>query len=300
MTVSAVRSADGWAQLRILVAAVLAVTLWGATPVVTRFAVGVADPLTVGLLRTVLAAVAAGPLLALMRIPLPRGPRRLGSLALSSITALAVFPVLLSLGLERTSAANAALIMTAIPIFTGIFAAVAERLPLPPLFWLGAAVAMVGEAALVGLRLGAPAGGDLYGDLLIAAAGVTAALGYVAGARLSRDYPAVGATLWGLVLAGCLVLPLLAALFAFGPVPRLSGDLWLALVYLAVGGSLIAYIAWYWALSRGGIARTGTVQYAQPLVTVVLAALFLRESITWPLLAAGAIIVAGIAIAQRR
>ena len=51
---------------------------------------------------------------------------------------------------------------------------------------------------------------------------------------------------------------------------------------------------------RGGIARTGTVQYAQPLVTVVLAALFLRESITWPLLAAGAIIVAGIAIAQRR
>lgn len=300
MTVSVVRPAGSLSQLRILFAATLAVTLWGATPVVTRFAVGVTDPLTVGLLRTVLAAVAATPLLIVLRMPLPCGFRRLGLLTLSSVAALAVFPVLLSLGLERTSAANAALIMTAIPIFTGVFAAVAERLLPPPLFWVGAAVAMVGEVALVGLRLGAPAGGDLSGDLLIAAAGITAAFGYVAGARLSRDYPAVGATLWGLMLAGCLVLPLLAALLALRPIPTLSGDVWLALAYLAVGGSLIAYIAWYWALSRGGIARTGTIQYAQPLVTVVLAALFLGENITWPLLAAGTVIVAGIAIAQRR
>jgi len=63
---------------------------------------------------------------------------------------------------------------------------------------------------------------------------------------------------------------------------------------------LLGYAAWFWALGRGGIARVGSWQLAQPVLTVVLAAALLREPVTLPLALSAAAIVAGTAIAQRQ
>ncbi|MEE8202121.1 MAG: EamA family transporter, partial [Alphaproteobacteria bacterium] len=57
---------------------------------------------------------------------------------------------------------------------------------------------------------------------------------------------------------------------------------------------------WYWALGRGGIARIGITQFAQPVVSLALAVAILGEAMTLPLAATAACIVAGIWIAQRR
>ena len=73
---------------------------------------------------------------------------------------------------------------------------------------------------------------------------------------------------------------------------------WAAVAYLAVLSSIIAYAAWYWALARDNIGRIGQVQYAQPVVGVALAALVLGETLTLPLILAGAVILAGVALLQ--
>ena len=59
-----------------------------------------------------------------------------------------------------------------------------------------------------------------------------------------------------------------------------------------------AYAAWFWALGHGGITRMSSWQLGQPVVTFVFAAILLGEAITLPLLAAGAIVLAGTALAQ--
>jgi drug/metabolite transporter (DMT)-like permease len=46
------------------------------------------------------------------------------------------------------------------------------------------------------------------------------------------------------------------------------------------------------------MTRTALVQFIQPGISLVLAAAILGEALTWPLLAAGAIIVAGVALVQ--
>ena len=74
---------------------------------------------------------------------------------------------------------------------------------------------------------------------------------------------------------------------------------WAAIFYLSLGSTVLAYIAWYWALDRGGLVRIATWQFAQPIVTVALAALLLDEPLTPPLLLAGAIILLGIRLARR-
>jgi len=281
----------------VLAAAGFAVFAWGATPAVTRFAVGGVDPLTVGLLRTLLAALVIAPVLALRRTPRPvsGGDRTL--LAISAIGGFVVFPLLFTLGQGRTTATHGALILAALPVLTGAIAALAERVAPSPFWWLGAAVAMAGEAGLIGIR-DTPAGAatSLAGDLLVALACVGAAAGYVAGGRLARRIGTWPTTLWGLALGGLVAAPALAVV----PLPSAAGPAeWSAIAYLAAISSIAAYAAWYWALSRGGIARVGALQFLQPLVGVALAVAWLAEPLTPSLAVAATAIVAGVVLCRR-
>jgi len=64
--------------------------------------------------------------------------------------------------------------------------------------------------------------------------------------------------------------------------------------------SLVGYALWFWALGHGGIARIGSLQFAQPVMTLVLATLILAEAVTSTLVLSGVIILAGTWLAQRR
>ncbi|MEE8275418.1 MAG: DMT family transporter [Alphaproteobacteria bacterium] len=284
-----------------LAAAAAAIAIWGGTPIVTKIAVAEVDPLVVGMLRTLLAAAVIAPIAFLGRIARPRTAAEIGLLAASAIGGFIVFPVLFSLGQRHTSASHAALILATLPLFTGLFAAIIERRMPGPRWWLGAAVAGGGEVLLVGLRFGFEgSAAGLAGDLLIVASCVAASMGYVAGGRLSRSLGTWPTTLWGITAAGLVLLPALP--FAARDVAwaAVSTASWASIGYLAFLSTVLGYVAWYWALARGGIARIGITQFAQPVVSLALAVAILGEAMTLPLAATAACIIAGIWIAQRR
>ena len=61
---------------------------------------------------------------------------------------------------------------------------------------------------------------------------------------------------------------------------------------------IVGYIAWYWALARGGISRIAGTQFTQPLFGLVLAALVLRERPGQMTLLAALAILAGAWLVQ--
>jgi drug/metabolite transporter (DMT)-like permease len=293
-------AAGGGAAL-VWCAAAVALLLWGATPMVTRIAVLEIDPASVGILRTVLGATLALPLAVALRLARPRGATQWFQLVVSALGGFVLFPVLFGLGVRYTSASHAALVLAVTPLFTGIIANAVERRAPSRAWWLGAGLAFAGELALVAFR-GDAAKGDasLGGDLLVLTACIAAAAGYVAGARLAQEITTWGATFWGIGLGGALLLPLAAMRLgpqAWGNAGALG---WSAIAYLALGSTITGYICWYWALHRGGIARIGTTQFAQPLIALGFAVAVLREPLTPPLILAALLIVAGVALAQRR
>ena len=221
-------------------------------------------------------------------------------LGISAAGGFVAFPLLFAVGVNRTTTAHAALIMAALPIFTGLFGAAIERRGPGRRWWLGAALALIGEAVLVGARFqfGGP-GPSLGGDLLILASCIAAAAGYVAGSRLSLRIGTWGTTFWGLSLGGVVLLPVLAVRFDATRWPAVTAVGWSATAYLALFVTILAYVAWYWALARGGTARVGSVQFAQPVVAVVAAVMVMGEVFTPSLGLATGAILAGIAIAQR-
>src|SRR5262249_37472998 len=139
----------------------------------------------------------------------------------------------------------------------------------------------------------------LGGDLLVLAAALISAAGYVAGGRLAMRLPPLAATFWGVSLCGAAEAPfaLWRGMLVDWSGLRLAGVLLLS--YLAIGSSILGFIAWYWALAKGGIARIAVLQLAMPVLTVLLAMLFLGETLSPVLVLATVAIIAGIALTRR-
>jgi drug/metabolite transporter (DMT)-like permease len=282
--------------------AIGALVLWGGTPIANKAAVATIDPATAGLLRSAIAGVLAAALALALRLPWPSVRRQQWLLAFSGLASFAAWPLLLSVGLGLTTANHAALIIAMIPVFTGLIAAAVDR-TWPPLgWWAGMSIAAVGAVVLVGVRSGGTdaASGSVVGDLIILAGVVACAAGYVAGGKLSPVLGTWATTFWGLGSAAVVLVPAVALLWTRTRWSAVGPSEWLAVGYMALISSLAGYVAWFWALGRGGITRISAWQLGQPVLTLVFAVLLLGEVITWSALVAGAAIVAGTALTQLR
>ena len=285
-----------------VIVAVLVMVVWGATPVMTRLALDDLEPLVVATLRTVVAGLLAVPLLAQARLPFPRAGQTRRLLAISGLAGFVVFPVVYTVGQQRTSGLHGVMILAALPIFTGVYASLVARRR-PGRAWIaGSAVALAGEAVLILGRASGGGGGDatLVGDLIVLAAALVVSAGYVAGALLPpRGVPSSAATYWGVVLGAVVLAPLATALLATDGWPEADATAWGAVLFLAVITSIVGYIGWYWALDRGGIQRIATLQFLQPLSGFALAAVVLGDRVTLPIAVGSALILTGIVVAQR-
>jgi drug/metabolite transporter (DMT)-like permease len=274
--------------------------VWGATPILTRIALEDLAPLVVATLRTIVAGALAVPLLVHLRQPFPRAATSRRLLAVSAAAGFVIFPVVYTVGQQRTSGLHGVMILAALPIFTGTYASLVARRRPQRAWLLGSAVALVGEVVLIGARGGGGGDATLVGDLIVLAAALVVSAGYVAGAMLPpRGVSSAAATYWGVGLGALVLTPLALGLFAADGVPEAGPAAWGAVLVLAAVTSIAGYVGWYWALSRGGIQRIATLQFLQPLSGLVLAVLVLGEGVGPGTAIGAAAVIGGVVIAQR-
>jgi drug/metabolite transporter (DMT)-like permease len=280
-------------------AAVFAILIWGGTPAATKFAVEGIDPMTAGVLRTIMAGAIVVPIALYRRLALPGNVREWVLLGLMILGVFVIFPLFFSYGVKQTSSSHAALLNAAIPIFTGLFGAIAERRIPGKLWGLGVAVAFGGVVMLIGLRDETGAGVTLWGDLLCLLSSIGSGLGYVAGARLSLKIGSQAATFWGLGFGALVLLPVLLITFGDTNWANVPVSGYVAVAYQGTCSSILAFLAWYWALAKGGIVRMAPVQFSMPLISLTLAVWLFNESLSLPIIASAIIILVGIAITRK-
>ena len=262
------------------VAAALAVmAIWGGTPLFSKLAASQIDPLLVGVLRIVIAAALAFPLAIAARHPLPSDAHDRRLLAFSGLAAFVVFPVLFTVGQSSTSALHGALILATLPVFTSLFGTIVEKRRVSAIWLAGCLIALSSEAVVIAWRpMEEASASSIRGDIIVLASALVCAMGYVAGARLSqRGYPATPTTLWGVSFSAVVLFPLMVWSLTRDGWPQAGVVAWGSVLVLALLTSVFGYIAWYWALGRGGISRIASTQFAQPVFGVALAAIVLGE-----------------------
>ena len=240
----------------------------------TRLAVEDLDATFVGLGRAVVAATLAGALLLMLRQPLPRRDQLRG-LALVALGVVIGFPLFTALALRELTSAHGAVIVGLLPAATAAMAVVSAGERPSRGFWLASGAGLVAVLAFAASQgAGAPQAAD--GLVLIAVA--LGALGYAEGGALSRELGGWQTICWALLLSMPLVAPLAAFVTLTGDVSG-GTDAWLGFAYVSLVSMFLGFFAWYAGLARGGVAKIGQVQLAQPVLTLVWAVLLLGEDV---------------------
>ena len=275
----------------------IGVVIFALTLPMTRLAVGAASdpqlsPLFVSSGRAALAGLLSIVVLAVARARRPRRDEWL-AYAVSAAGTVIGFPLFLGLALRDVEAMHAAVITGVLPLATALAAAVYLR-PRPSSgFWLCA----VGGCALVvafavhqgGGRLSAAAG-------LLAIAVASAAVGYVAGARLAARLPAEVVICWVLVLSLPFTLPLMLASWPAGSVRTAA---WGGFAYVTLFSMWIGFFAWYRGLALGGTVRVSQVQLMQPFLSLLFAVPILGERLDATTVAFSIAVIATVFLGKR-
>ena len=285
----------------VLLAALAAIIIFGASPVAAKIAVQSIHAMDVATLRTIIGGAIALPLTLMLGIRLPKHKQQRGLLLLSGVCGFVGFPILFTLGVQITSANHASMILATLPIITGGIAMLWDKQVPTTLWWLGCFIALTGEGVLIfsTVELG-QSQASIQGDLLVLCSNLFAALGYVADGRLQRSgYSAKATTFWGVSLFAIILLPVMPLLLHFDQLPQASLNSWLGVLYLGIGVTVAGYIFWYWALGSGGIARVGLLQFLQPISGVILAGILLNEQLSFSFIFASIVILSGVWVALK-
>lgn len=253
----------------------LGVVIFAMTLPMTRLAVGDAaapqlPPAFVTFGRAAVAGVLSLLYLAVVKAPRPT-PAQAPALAVSALGTVLGFPMGIALALREVPAMHAAVVTGVLPLATALLAAAVWRQRPSAGFW---ACAGAGCALVLAFALVQGSGRLVAADGWLGLAVVSAAMGYVAGARVAMAMPAQQVICWVLVASLPLTLP--AALWAWPAAPARAAA-WAGFAYTAVFSMWLGFFAWYRGLTLGGVVRVSQVQLLQPFLALLFAVPVLGE-----------------------
>jgi drug/metabolite transporter (DMT)-like permease len=279
--------------------------VWGSTYLAIRIVVDAHIPPMLGMSsRFLVAAVLLAAFLALKsgagRLKITR--RELAGSAVVGLLLLAFGNGAVAIAEQTVPSGLAALLIAAVPLWLMLLRVGGGERP-RPLTWLGVLIGF-GGAALLGFS-----GGDTsakpwsVGILVIGT--ISWAVGSRYSPRLGLPKDPLVATLYEMLFGGTamVLIGVLRGEPARLHISAIDTKGWLALAYLVVFGSLLAYSAYSYLLANAPISLIGTYAYVNPVVAVFLGWLILDEHVTTKIMLGGLVVVLGVALvvtAERR
>ncbi len=265
--------------------------VWGSTYLAIAYVVQTLPPFLAAGVRFVTAgALVAVWLLARDRASLRVDRHELLGAGVVGTLLLAGGNALVMAGERTVPSGLAALIVASVPLWIVILRVVTGQHVRGDV-WIGVLVGIAGVGVLV-VPGGVAGTIDPVGIVALLAATLSWAIGTFLSQRLRMPPSALASTALQQLLGGAVLLVLALPLgdLAHLAITRPSTSSLLALGYLVVFGSLLAFSAYTWLLQHAPVSLVATYAYVNPVVAVFLGWLFLREPIT-PTTIGGAVLI---------
>lgn len=283
---------------------ILVAALWGGFFVVGTLSVHEAPPLTVGAWRF-LVATPCFLVLLLPRWKLEARPtwRDVPLLAGMGATGILAYNGLSFEAMQRAGAADGAMITPALhPLITLLVAGMLFAEPLTFARVLGVLLAIIGEALVFQEALSSMATRPdrLVGDLYYLLAAFCWSAYTLLGRAASRRFSPLATSVYSTVLGTLMYLPVAGPALLQFPTGAAAWRFWLGILYLSLGGTVVAFWLWHRGIARIGASRAATFSYLVPVSALLLSALFLHDRPTLTQLGGTALVLAGVVLANTR
>ncbi len=267
--------------------------VFGLSFVGTKYALRGFEPLLLATLRFTLAGVILWIVWRLIGTREHATRSDLARVAVLGFVSLTVYFAFENMGIARTSASQAAILMAAVPIFVIVLNIFTLRERNTSRQWAGVALSFVGIVGLVGLGGGTGAG-TLSGDLLLLIACVAAAAYALMARHMLVKRSALFVTAFQNLFGAVFMLPLAILEMLLVGMRRPAWGTVGALAYLTLFCSVAGYWLLNFALSHVEASKASVFLNLIPVVGVAGAYLLLGERFTLPQAAASGVVVLGV------
>lgn len=277
----------------------IAVIFWGTSFVATKTALLEIKPVTIIILRLVLAST----LLTIIAL----STKRNFSINLKShgwiliLALIATFHLWIQVtGLQYTTASNTGWIIGTAPIFMAVLGLIFFKEKVTLLQLAGIFIAMIGLLLLIGK--GNILNIDLIenkGDLLVLGSAFTWGVYSMVNKKISLSYSPLMTILYLFLMMLIIIIPFNLNSATLNSVINLSLIGWISILFLGLFCSGVAYVIWARALRDMESAKVGAFLYFEPFVTVLAAWFFLNEVITLIMILSGLLITVGVFIVNK-
>ena len=269
--------------------------IWGSTWLFIKLGLADLPPITFAGIRFVIACTILFSLIRIRRISLPRARNDWVLLAISGILAFGFNYGLVFWGEQYITSGLAALLQATLPAFGLVFAHFhlpAERLSWTKIF--GVVLGVFGVGVVFSNQLTVSGTRALAGCVALILSAMFAAYSNVLvkayGKHLNPAVLSAGQMLFGLLLLLAVGIPLEGNPFRI----HWTQIAVIAMLYLAIVGSVIAFLLYYWLVQNMDVTKSMMIALVTPVVAVILGMIVLDEEFGWRTLVGGAMIILGI------
>jgi drug/metabolite transporter (DMT)-like permease len=214
-----------------------------------------------------------------------------------------LYPFVFVLGLDRTTAGNAALLMALTPIFAFLIGVAMKKERFSPGVLTGIVLSLAGVAVIVLFGSNAVSFASLRaggGDLLMIAAAALWGWQSAEATRLLPKYGPLRLTVSAMIAGTACMIPLSIPWLTtqnFRGIPPIA---WLGLGYSALLSIAYAYFVWAYALSTIGVAHTAVFNNVTPIVAMLAGWLLLNETPALAQFAGVVLVLVGVFMVRSR
>jgi drug/metabolite transporter (DMT)-like permease len=283
--------------------ALFAVIVWGTSFIATKIAVGQISPVAVVWLRFAMGIpIILFAVIVRKQFTFPKG-NEWWYFALLGFLGISFHQWLQSNGLQTAQATTTAWIVSTSPAFIAILGWLVLKEKLNLLQAFGFVLAMLGVLTVVSkgdLSTLAVGKFGTYGDFLILISAVNWAVFSILSRYGLKTHPSTMMTFWVMTIGWLITSASFFANKSYIEIPQLDSRGWIAMIFLGIFTTGLAYITWFDALAQLSAAQTGAFLFIEPLTSMVVASIILNEQITLISVLGGAVILVGIWMVNRQ